>query len=747
MAAENVFDREQFFFILLPVSLVAGILGGFYLDPVFDPNLQTIILTSGLVLCLVLFFRFFAACLFLLPFLSFAIGVWLTSGALAQQRASLPLESDSGKAFKISARVRYSWQTQYGSAVKVDQIQVLRPQSVNWHFDRLTVYLPEMEDAIPRHAKLEAWIRLNRRNPPKPHAHPIRELRERYLPIYVGSVKNRRLMTIEAEPPAPSALNQGNRELLNLFLRGQPSYLWRERLDAFGLGHLLAISGLHCIFVYLGLQLLLLPLRRPVLRFWLTACGLLLFAHWVGWSASVTRAALMLILWHLLPHQGRTRSWPRLWCALLVVGLVSDPLMFLFRGFWYSYAASLGLILGMRYKPKTPLDHPWLVRLRPFLAIFAAQLFVIPINLMFDNHTAFGSFFWNILGFGFLVVLLGLLALALLGSLIPPLAVVANGVEQLAATILEWLALMPTQFEMVRFPAEPALVLATLLTLILLLAYARREFRWYAALVVLSFFLTFGRPLAGERLVMLDVDQGLCVLLTDAQGNALLFDAGGKMPMGTELKQVLTLFGARDIRGVYLSHANADHYNFLEAMRPEFPVYIPRGQQDAFEDIAILDKFEFTPISAGFTFTHGDVAGSVLWPRENLSYPNDNEESLVILLSGEKWSYLATGDAGLWMEDRLVLPESHDPLFLQVGHHGSKSATGRRFLEQVDPQWALISCGRANRFGHPHPKVTGVLAQESVPTLITAETGSIQIMAAGAITLREPAKSQPAQSE
>jgi len=64
---------------------------------------------------------------------------------------------------------------------------------------------------------------------------------------------------------------------------------------------------------------------------------------------------------------------------------------------------------------------------------------------------------------------------------------------------------------------------------------------------------------------------------------------------------------------------------------------------------------------------------------------------------------------------------------LKVAHHGSRSSTSRTLLEQVAPRIAVISCGRNNLFGHPHPAVVDALRERGVRTWRTDRDGSVDV--------------------
>jgi competence protein ComEC len=113
-----------------------------------------------------------------------------------------------------------------------------------------------------------------------------------------------------------------------------------------------------------------------------------------------------------------------------------------------------------------------------------------------------------------------------------------------------------------------------------------------------------------------------------------------------------------------------------------------------------------------------------VWPElqvpEGLSL---NDSGLVLLLRHQQAIWLA-GDAGHRAEN-LLKRQPVDGLL--AGHHGSRTASSEDFLRHLRPGWTVISCGRNNRFGHPHPEVMKRFEKLAIPTHCTAQSGSITL--------------------
>ena len=124
----------------------------------------------------------------------------------------------------------------------------------------------------------------------------------------------------------------------------------------------------------------------------------------------------------------------------------------------------------------------------------------------------------------------------------------------------------------------------------------------------------------------------------------------------------------------------------------------------------------------------GDVFIDILFPDRDVSTWETNEGSIVARLSYGDTSIMLTGDATAKTE-KIILGENSpaqlQSYILKVGHHGSRSSTSLEFLNAVSPAYALISAGKNNKYGHPHPYVLDALTQIGAKIFRTDLEGSI----------------------
>ena len=104
-----------------------------------------------------------------------------------------------------------------------------------------------------------------------------------------------------------------------------------------------------------------------------------------------------------------------------------------------------------------------------------------------------------------------------------------------------------------------------------------------------------------------------------------------------------------------------------------------------------------------------------------------NTGSIVARLTYGDESFLLTGDSPQSIEEYLVgkLGGKLHTTVLKLGHHGSRTSSSEIFLSAVSPEYAIISAGKDNKYGHPHQEVTDLLAKLKISSIGTAERGTI----------------------
>ena len=117
---------------------------------------------------------------------------------------------------------------------------------------------------------------------------------------------------------------------------------------------------------------------------------------------------------------------------------------------------------------------------------------------------------------------------------------------------------------------------------------------------------------------------------------------------------------------------------------------------------------------------------NILYFLNNKDYRNGKDNSFVIYTKLNNHKFLFMGDAGVEVEEDLI--EKYylqDIDVLKVGHHGSKTSSGGKFITEINPKYSIISVGKNNRYGHPNKEVLNNLKNSKIYR--TAQDGSIKI--------------------
>ena len=238
---------------------------------------------------------------------------------------------------------------------------------------------------------------------------------------------------------------------------------------------------------------------------------------------------------------------------------------------------------------------------------------------------------------------------------------------------------------------------------------------------------------------VLDVGQGDAVLIGQ-DGEYCLIDTG-TADTADALARSLQLAGIGRLRYLVLTHPHADHTGGAAAVLEALPVETllvpawdpPEGETTAWPR-AVLEQaaaagVPLTETSRGDCFALGGGTLQILQGGSALTADEDdaNNGSLCLLFTAGGFRYLATGDAEADAEQALVdhYGRGLHAVLYKAGHHGSSTSSSEALLSAVQPQAAVISCGRDNDYGHPHAEVLRRLAAYGVDVYRTDEQGTI----------------------
>lgn len=233
---------------------------------------------------------------------------------------------------------------------------------------------------------------------------------------------------------------------------------------------------------------------------------------------------------------------------------------------------------------------------------------------------------------------------------------------------------------------------------------------------------------------VLDVGQGLSVYVRSGDC-CLLYDGGGEAA-SSFVVSYLQRHGVGQLDYVVASHYDSDHLSGIVGAVNALPTRILIAP-DYEADTPVYDSFltsieenqlQITRPVPGTVYSLGGGAFEILAPL-GTDYEDENDNSVVVKVSiGEK-SLLLTGDASRDSEqEMLALGDIPDSDVLIIGHHGSSGSTREEFLETVSPDYAVVSCGLGNDYGHPARRVTELLWEHRIPFYRTDVQGTIDFV-------------------
>ncbi len=231
----------------------------------------------------------------------------------------------------------------------------------------------------------------------------------------------------------------------------------------------------------------------------------------------------------------------------------------------------------------------------------------------------------------------------------------------------------------------------------------------------------------------IDVGQADCALL-EYDGKYMLID-GGNVDDSSLVVSYLEKQGVEKLELVVCSHAHEDHVGGLPGVLAVYPtaeVWAPTKTYSSkcFDDFLYYTNQQGLSVTIpepGRTFSLGDVRITVMGPVD--TYADPNNTSIVLMVEYGKNRFLFTGDMETDAENDMLdhWGESFhwNADVLKVGHHGSNTSSGYRFLYEVAPEFAVISVGKDNTYGHPHKEPLSRFHDADVTVYRTDEMGTV----------------------
>ena len=696
--------------------------------------------TEGLILPALAFALLFAVCLFggrRIKGLKIAAAVCLGCAAglmwfqiYSANYLSLAAMLDGQNAYVTAQCTDYSYQTDYGTAVEgvlylegkpfrakfyVSGEIDMEPGDVLTGVFRFRVTTPDSSDEATSHQGKGIFLLAYQQEDAE-----LGKLAEMPRWGYPAMLRQKLLGIIERCFPEDGA---GFAKALLLGDRTGIGYETNTAFKVSGIMHIIAVSGLHVSILFSLVYILCLKRR------WLVALigipTMLLFAAVAGFSPSVTRAAIMIILMMLAMLFDREYDGPTELAFSCLAMLVFNPLVITSISFQLSVGCMIGIFLfqkkicnwmcgklGCGKKDRFVKIKRWFAS--SVSVTLSAMTLTTPLVAYYFGTVSLIGILTNLLTLWVIsFVFYGIMLVCLVGWFWPAVGSFIAGI--IAWPIRYVLAAAKT---LAAFPLAAVytrsvyvvvwLVFCYVLLVIFLLSRKKKPGMLLCCAVIglcLSLTASWAEVLFDEcRMTVLDVGQGQCILL-QSEGKTYLVDCGGSDDEEAADLAAETLLsqGIFHLDGVILTHYDRDHSGGLQylltRMRAD-TVFAPA----AVDENDVLDQLpdSVTLVTEDLLLTYGNTRLTIYGP---VLPDSGNESSLAVLFQSENCDILITGDRGEFGERMLLkradLPELE---ILVAGHHGSKYSTTAELLEVTKPKIAAISVGD-NFYGHPAQEV------------------------------------------
>jgi competence protein ComEC len=236
------------------------------------------------------------------------------------------------------------------------------------------------------------------------------------------------------------------------------------------------------------------------------------------------------------------------------------------------------------------------------------------------------------------------------------------------------------------------------------------------------------------KVIFIDIGQGDSIYIEAPNGRQMLIDGGSGREILAKLVKIMPPLD-KSIDVVVVSNPDLDHIGGLVEVLKNYDVemIIESGTKaDSIVHQRLQDEILKNKIKKVIARRNQkiildknkNIYFHILFPDRDVSSWEKNEGSLVGKLIYNDISFMLMGDATKFTENVIMWNEKQQDLksnVIKLGHHGSKTSSSLLWLELINPDLAIISAGRNNKYGHPHKEVLDNLNELKIKHLFTKD--------------------------
>ena len=545
-----------------------------------------------------------------------------------------------------------------------------------------------------------------------------------------------------------------------------------------GIAHILAISGLHISLVGMSFYRLL---RHIGLNYAISATigssFIIFYGLMTGMGISSQRAIIMFVICVIADVIGRTYDILSAMSLSALIMLAYSPYLIENAGFWLSYLAIVGItvvnpVLLDEYKKTIAkrdkesykniekdkaIQNSFIKSMiesmiKSMICSISITLITMPVIMYMSYEIPLYSIFLNLLIIPLApVIIFSGAAVAISGLLSVKVATFCSGIGIMVLKVYEisckLLSMIPYSTIITGKPMMINIVIYYVIFIVVLILIKTSHKEYGAVGMIIAIIcLTFSYHSSLE-VTMLDVGQGDGIVIRDYRGSIYMIDGGStteKQLAKYTLVPFYKAYGISNIDYVIITHMDADHYSGIKEILEEDSFKINNlimgdvaNKSDAYNELVELATkrgVKVSYISDGMMIKNRKFSVECLSPESGIYKDNTNEVSVALELNYNDVKMLFTGDivdsGEEYMKKRIMQKYANEAAeydILKVAHHGSKYSTTEEFLEGIDIDNALISCGEGNRYGHPHDETLERLISAGAKIYNTKDGGAIMV--------------------
>jgi len=532
--------------------------------------------------------------------------------------------------------------------------------------------------------------------------------------------------------------------IVTALVTGNKDYITEQTADDYrksGIYHIVAVSGLHLNLFILFLSFAysfvrLSGRKKALLSIFVTffACAFMLV--FTGFGISVTRAAFMALILCASGLFYREYSPFAGLFAVFAAILITEPYYCKSISFCLSFSATAGILAGAHFLKTHPIRNMRMKTvIESFVLTMSANIATIPFLVHYFGVVSLISPVSNIIVimlcpfllvfsyvFGAVCLFGGEMICSVLGNILSATAAVVNSIAHFFASV---------PFSYIRCSLTDIAVLYFAVICAVFFAKSKRKFVriLFASIFIVANISALVYNIFVDYTVVsfLNADQGDCSLIYDSDKTAVMIDCGSEGVNNFGEDDALPFLKHKNISHIdalFVTHFHTDHTNGVEELinsgyvrtliLPDRP--LDTDEKESAHRIyksAVQNGTEIVHVCAGdkIQMKNGWLF-SVLNP-EKTQYTSANEGSMVLRYEHDGSKILFCADIEELTQNKLLKKgDKYD--IIKVAHHGGQSKLSEKFFDVFPCDYSVISCGKNNKYSHPHKNTLDALDQTEI---------------------------------